>query len=78
MNTLKKCSKCCEYKPFDEFHNQKKCKDGKICNCKMCVKAYQKAHYTDEVKIKLKTYNKTEKYKAYQKAYRQKQKDKKK
>jgi len=33
------CSKCGIEKPLSEFHNDKKCKCGKVAACKACVKA---------------------------------------
>lgn len=35
----KRCSKCGETKPFDEFHNERRAKDGKNCRCKGCQNA---------------------------------------
>ncbi len=36
---MKKCNKCCEVKPLDEFGNHKGNKDGKMYTCKACKKA---------------------------------------
>ena len=35
------CTKCGETKPLDEFHRDKRSKDGRVTRCKSCVKAYQ-------------------------------------
>ena len=35
----KKCIKCGEIKPLEEFFNQPRSKDGKAGTCKVCVKA---------------------------------------
>ena len=39
----KKCSKCGEEKPLEQFHKQKECKDGRRPDCKSCFYAAAKA-----------------------------------
>lgn len=36
----KKCRKCGEWKTYDDFHKDKKFKDGHKARCKICIKAY--------------------------------------
>ena len=40
----RKCSKCGEVKPINEFYKHKKQKDGLSIQCKCCVKEYYKKH----------------------------------
>ena len=35
----KRCTKCGETKPLDEYHRDKRSKDGRVPRCKACVKA---------------------------------------
>lgn len=37
MKTEKKCAKCGEVKPIDEFHKNKYKKDGRISRCRFCI-----------------------------------------
>lgn len=41
---MKKCVKCGEEKPLDEFYNDKKQTDGKTVYCKSCLTSYRIAH----------------------------------
>ena len=41
---MKRCVKCGETKPLDEFYNDRKQKDGKTVYCKSCLTAYREAH----------------------------------
>ena len=41
--TDKKCSKCGEIKPLDEFHRRNSSKDRLRCHCKLCQQAANKA-----------------------------------
>jgi hypothetical protein len=45
----KRCTRCGEVKPLDNFHNHRKEKDGKACWCKLCDsmvgRARRKANY---------------------------------
>lgn len=38
----KECRGCTTYKPYEEFHNSSRAKDGKQVNCKECQKAQKK------------------------------------
>lgn len=52
---MKKCSKCKEQKPRDEFHNNRSMKDGKEYWCKPCRRTYDilKWHNTPkEIRLK--------------------------
>ena len=42
---MKKCSKCFEEKPLDDFHVKRRNKDGRQLHCKDCHKIYSKKHY---------------------------------
>jgi len=44
---MKKCSKCKELKPFEDFNKNKSKKDGLNTYCKDCNKSYNKKHYID-------------------------------
>ena len=63
MNETKKCTKCGEIKPLNEFGNHKNNKDGKMNSCKICYKNYMK-QYNEEHKEEraeyMKEYDKTE------------------
>ena len=41
----KRCTKCNEVKPLDEFHKRKKCKYGRRTECKICGNAQDRARY---------------------------------
>jgi len=72
----KKCTKCGETKPLEEYHKKKTGKYGRCAKCKECMKAYEqsearkayrKAYRESEArKAKIKAYMKT-----YNKAYRE-------
>lgn len=62
MTEGKACNKCKVFKIFEEFHNSKRYKDGKISSCKECMKEYQQLN--------------RDKTKEYEKEYRQLNKDK--
>jgi hypothetical protein len=47
---MKSCTACKELKPFSEYHNLKRAKDGLAYYCKSCVKAQFKK-YHDAIKI---------------------------
>lgn len=57
MNKIKKCSKCHETKPLDEFHNNKNLKNGKACYCKECKKE-ENEKYRGEHKEEIAKYSK--------------------
>jgi hypothetical protein len=84
MSKEKRCYKCEETKPLEEFYNNKSKGDGKSYECKLCVKQYSKQHYennTEKIKQyreknaeKIKQYyeNNSEKLKQYNKQYNKK------
>ncbi len=43
----KRCGHCGEFKPLDEFFNDKSRKDGKAHTCKLCMKEYADTHRED-------------------------------
>jgi hypothetical protein len=47
---MKQCSKCGEVKGLDEFHNNKRMKDGKQRICKVCTKAKDSKHWVESGK----------------------------
>lgn len=49
---MKKCSKCKEIKPLDEFNNKTSTKDGKQPLCRLCSKATYKNYYDNTPKEK--------------------------
>jgi hypothetical protein len=42
---MKKCSRCNETKPLDEFQKRSKNKDGRTGMCKPCKRDYDNSHY---------------------------------
>lgn len=44
----KSCAYCSEFKPFSEYSDNWRAKDGKDHRCKVCVREYQMARYYDE------------------------------
>jgi len=72
----KKCSKCGEIKPFEEFYKDKSHKDGYRSICKKCIKENNKKWY-EENKEYMKEYNKKwyeenkENWNKYVKKYRE-------
>jgi DNA repair exonuclease SbcCD ATPase subunit len=89
---MKKCSKCKEEKPFEEFSREKSSKDGRQRSCRECRKQYyennkekvrewQKQWYEnnrEKVRERKKQYreNNKEKILEYQKQYRENNKEK--
>jgi hypothetical protein len=58
-NFGKRCSKCRQVKPKDEFYKDNSRKDGRCCRCKICATAYAKEyHRRPEVKKREKAYSK--------------------
>ena len=47
------CSKCKIEKLLDDFHNDKKSKDGKVLWCKLCKHKHTKKYYSDNREKKL-------------------------
>lgn len=54
----KTCNKCGEVKSLDEFHKDKKRKDGYCHSCKICIKQYRQS---EKGKESIKRYNQSEK-----------------
>lgn len=44
---MKVCSKCGDHKPFEDFHKNKRYKDGHTSYCKGCHSAYYQQYYVD-------------------------------
>lgn len=42
--TEKRCSKCREIKPIDEFCRDRSSKDGRFCHCRDCRRRYNEAN----------------------------------
>lgn len=59
---MKTCSKCRKEKEYDNFHHCKKSSDGRYSQCKECRRAY----YDDNIEAR----------KAYDKTYKEKNKEK--
>ena len=71
----KKCSKCGEVKPINEFYKDKSHKDGLCSLCKCCVnkkqKEYRKKHLKERIKYQKKYINKYKKeYREYRNKYK--------
>jgi len=45
VSNTKKCKKCNKIKILDDFHNRKKSLDGKVAQCKVCMKIYNSQRY---------------------------------
>ena len=52
MVEVKRCPKCGEEKPLDEFSNDKNRLDGKQFWCKKCIKEYQRAYVQQHPELK--------------------------
>ena len=73
----KKCTKCGETKPVDEYHKKKSGKYGRRGRCKECRREDTKIYNQSEArKAAQKTYNQSEARKAAKKAYRESEKGK--
>ncbi|MDP4201474.1 MAG: hypothetical protein Q8861_02175 [Bacteroidota bacterium] len=73
----KRCSKCGETKPLDQFSKASHKKSGYRCKCKACDQAYQKEYRQSEKgKAYCQAYRQSEKGKACDQAYRQSEKGK--
>jgi 5-methylcytosine-specific restriction endonuclease McrA len=44
---VKRCRKCGETKPLEEFVKDKRCRDGRTARCKECFNADQRQRYVD-------------------------------
>jgi hypothetical protein len=78
---MKKCNKCCETKPFDEFYSDKNKKDGYTTFCIQCKKNSNKASRIknlETIKLSKKKYHEEnkEKIKIREKKYREENKEK--
>lgn len=71
---MKKCSKCNEIKPLENFYKGKKYKNGYIGQCKSC-KDIINQEYKNKNKDKFKEYNCSENRKEYSKKYYNQNKD---
>ena len=64
---MKKCPKCEETKPLDDFHRCSAKPDGRISNCKKCVSEYSKKYRAENAEKRQKThkdyYERTKEYK---------------
>ena len=70
----KKCSKCGEVKPINEFYKQKSHKDGLNSQCKCCRSQWAKLHYqknSEEIKNRVSNWvdKNKEKVKIYKKEH---------
>ena len=63
---MKTCAKCNIEKELEEFHKDRRKKDGLCCQCKNCIKEYQKKYQKEN----------TEKIKQLKKVYRQENREK--
>ena len=73
---LKKCSKCGEILPVENFFKQKNAYDGLNSSCKDCYKKYHIKYYEnnqDEIKLKKRKYREEhrEEISEYQRKYRE-------
>jgi hypothetical protein len=73
------CTKCGEWKPMKEYGNTKKTKDGKVAQCKECLKKYSKEYRKNNIeKVRERSRKYRETHKEEIKEFREKNKDKKK
>lgn len=88
--TLKTCAKCGAEKPVSEYYADKRCKAGLKTCCKVCYRATQKTYNVDQTKRRererrrnhspggraaMARYQKTAKYRAAQKRFRDRNKE---
>ena len=71
---MKRCSKCGELKPLDQYYAAKGCKDGLRGDCKACFSARARARYaakSDEIKAYVNAWRREnrEHVRAWQKQY---------
>jgi len=45
MTGMKRCSKCGEVKPLEEFHRDRSKKQGRRSRCRECERQYERAYY---------------------------------
>lgn len=74
---MKKCTKCGVEKNLEEFHRNKKSKDGRTFKCKECVRFYSKS-YRKENREKIKAYAESwrKDNPGYRRSYREANKEK--
>lgn len=58
MKILKQCSKCKKWKELNEFHKNKRSKDGHYCSCKECGKKYHEKNREKRIKYLREYYKK--------------------
>jgi hypothetical protein len=73
---MKKCSKCKELKPLDQFYAQKGGRDGLRADCKACMAAYKAAAYREnpeKVKARVRKWQQEnpDRYREKQRKYRE-------
>ena len=74
---MKKCSKCKEEKPFEEFRKRKTSKDGRRASCKECQKQHYKNNKEKILEHRKQYYeNNREKILEHRKQYRENNKEK--
>jgi|19_taG_2_1085344.scaffolds.fasta_scaffold31053_1 hypothetical protein len=77
MESSKKCTKCGEVKPLEEFYKSKRSKGGRVSACKSCYKAYNEANKDKRIAYYKAHYEANkDKKKAYRKAYDEANKEK--
>lgn len=54
MEQTKVCAKCKKELPLSEFYKDKHTKDGYLCWCKGCAKAYQRTRYSSSEEVRKK------------------------
>lgn len=54
MEQTKVCTKCKRELPLGEFYKDKHTKDGYLCWCKRCSKAYQRSRYSSSEEVRKK------------------------
>ena len=72
MTETKRCTKCGETKPLDEFHRNASSKDGRMPRCKACRKEETKDYrkrYADEIRERKQEYYSVEKNRALKREY---------
>lgn len=70
--TLKKCNRCHQEKPLEEFHRRKEANDGRGYWCKACHKLYY-PHNTEKLRLYMRAWRAANRqhYADYQRKYRE-------